>query len=547
MDGQTAVDLVYEVERSNEENLKYKSQSEFKWINPSRHLVEIALRRWRENRMRSDNTSVVCVMLDEPNKRHGFDSEEEPEQNSRTIYDFSTREAYNLDYIDMDAYNQPSYNLDQNSYPYYQHHYPTTNSNQLPSFSSAGYQAYSHTSYSIEEHHTTANTSSSSSSTVDVTYHTSHDGSGFIRGCCPNERYLLADSSEKIHQHETFNHHKEMYENMAQQKLPPLHYAYQPVINPDFAFKLPGPDDNYARRMEIHIQNFCSPRPTERYNFVRPTEEQLIEIHNEMKNSRDEEEEMSDTDTEEMDWSDEDKAEESASENNVETLVSENNDEIEIAEKSNEHQVPEITNSQDDSIQIFEISSSNLELNEKSSKSKVPPERSNNKENSETPVKKKKTNKSTHVTGRYYETRQTNCKMRSGNIRLSSSPVASSSGIQKTIGKEKNLRKATKAVKKGVKNALQDEKPSTSIAIKKIESSGIVKSQNNNSSTNIKTTENKVTVEKGQNIVQPESRILRSSQASPQVTKKTNVMRNLRSSAASNEKSSPKKKNGKIK
>ena len=127
--------------------------------------------------------------------------------------------------------------------------------------------------------------------------------------------------------------------------------------------------------------------------------------------------------------------------------------------------------------------------------------------------------------------------MRSGNIR------SSSSGIQKTIGKEKTQRKIVRCARRAVK-ALQDMKASTSLAIKKqLESIANVKTKSkvqekNNSS---------------------DSRILRSSQvdvkSSPPANKKVmkekvfkvNVSRNLRSSTVLSEKPIPRKRNTKIK
>ena len=530
MDGQMAVDLVYEAESSNDQNARMTNKSAMKWLNPSRHLVEIALRRWREKKMRSDNTSVVCVMLDVPKKRQNLGNIEQ-EQNSRTIYDYSTSEAYNLDYVDMSAYDvhNQNYNLvmqsphQVNPYPYYNHYennpHDHHNPNQLPSFS-VGYHTYSHSSY-LE--HQRASTSS------ELTYHTSSNESAFVKGCCPNERFLLAKVDEQIHYHATFDQHKEMYQNMAQQPFPPLHYAYRPVPNHSFGYSLPSINDNSF----LQNQNFMSPRPMERFNYLRPTEAEIAEMHNEI-NCEEEEEELSDTDTEEMEWSDEEK-EEKRTENDIASSVDAS--ELEVT-KVNTDEQPENPQSED-TIQIFEISSSNLGINEKSSanKSKNLPERSNNKENSENHDKKKKMSKNTS-TGRYYETRQTNCKMRSGNIRSSSS---SSSGIQKTIGKEKSQRRIVRCARRAVK-AFQDMKASTSLAIKKqLESIANVKSRS-----------------KGQEKSNsPDSRILRSSQtdvksSSPPANKKAmkekvfkvNVIRNLRSNAVLSEK---RKRNAKSK
>lgn len=522
MDGQTAVDLVYEAESSNDQNAKLVDKSSMKWLNPSRHLVEIALRRWRENKMRSDNTSVVCVMLDVPNKRQNIGNIEQ-EPNSRTIYDYSTSEAYNLDYVDMSAYDvHPNYNLVMqnphqiNPYPYYNHYENDHhNPNQLPSFS-VGYHTYSHTTYMDHQR---------ASSSSDLTYHTSSNERAFVKGCCPNERFLLAKADEQIHYHATFDQHKEMYQNMAQQPFPPLHYAYRPVINHTFGFALPSINDNSY----LQNQNFMSPRPMERFNYLRPTEAEIAEMHNEInREEEEEEEEVSDTDTEEMEWSDEEKDEKETTANDIASSVDAS--ELEVNKSDLETRDPLAS---DNSIQIFEISSSNLGINDKSNGNKLKnlPERSNNKENSETHEKKKKSSKNAS-TGRYYETRQTNCKMRSGNIR------SSSSGIQKTIGKEKSQRRIVRCARRAVK-ALQDMKASTSLAIKKqLESIANVKTKS-----------------KGQ---EKDSRNLRSSppdakSSSPPTNKKAmkekvfkvNVIRNLRSNAVLSEK--PRKRNTKLK
>ncbi|KAL7017632.1 hypothetical protein ACKWTF_010459 [Chironomus riparius] len=523
MDGQTAVDLVYEAEASNDQNAKMVDKSAMKWLNPSRHLVEIALRRWRENKMRSDNTSVVCVMLDVPNKMQNIGNIE-TEQNSRTIYDYSTSEAYNLDYVDMSAYDvHPNFNLvmqsphQVNPYPYYNHYennpHDHHNPNQLPSFS-VGYHTYSHTTYLDHQR---------ASSSSDLTYHTSSNERAFVKGCCPNERFLLAKADEQIHYHATFDQHKEMYQSMAQQPFPPLHYAYRPVPNHSFGFSLPPINDNSF----LQNQNFMSPRPMERYNYLRPTEAEIAEMHNEI-NREEEEEELSDTDTEEMEWSDDEKQEK---ETKTDIATSVDADELEINKSDVEPENPKT----DLSIQIFEISSSNLGINEKLSanKTKNLPERSNNKENSETHDKKKKSSKN-RSTGRYYETRQTNCKMRSGNIR-------SSGIIQKTIGKEKSQRRIVRCARRAVK-AFQDMKASTSLAIKKqLESIANVKSRSKVQEKNTSS----------------DSRILRSSQSdvksSPPANKKemkekvfkVNIIRNLRSNAVYSEKT--RKKNTKSK
>lgn len=61
---QLAVDNVFAAEQLNEQNISSGGQRE--WINPSKNLVDKALERWSNTRMRADNTSVVIIMLDPP-------------------------------------------------------------------------------------------------------------------------------------------------------------------------------------------------------------------------------------------------------------------------------------------------------------------------------------------------------------------------------------------------------------------------------------------------------------------------------------------------
>lgn len=94
IDAESAVEAVYETERVNDHNSRLGMNNY--WRNPSKVLVETALEKWRSNFMRADNTSVVCVMLDPPNKRNLFKFDRaqaaaletlEP----RAIFDYSTR------------------------------------------------------------------------------------------------------------------------------------------------------------------------------------------------------------------------------------------------------------------------------------------------------------------------------------------------------------------------------------------------------------------------------------------------------------------------
>ncbi|CAK1589910.1 unnamed protein product [Parnassius mnemosyne] len=62
-----AVSLVQATERHNEAALVGGNGSQPRdWLNPSKSLVDHALERWSNTRMRADNTSVVTLMLDPP-------------------------------------------------------------------------------------------------------------------------------------------------------------------------------------------------------------------------------------------------------------------------------------------------------------------------------------------------------------------------------------------------------------------------------------------------------------------------------------------------
>ncbi|XP_072934225.1 uncharacterized protein Pp2C1 [Epargyreus clarus] len=62
-----AVNLVQATERHNEAALVGGSANQPRdWLNPSKSLVDHALERWSNTRMRADNTSVVTLMLDPP-------------------------------------------------------------------------------------------------------------------------------------------------------------------------------------------------------------------------------------------------------------------------------------------------------------------------------------------------------------------------------------------------------------------------------------------------------------------------------------------------
>ncbi|XP_039751949.1 uncharacterized protein LOC120627894 [Pararge aegeria] len=61
-----AVSLVQATEKHNEAALVGGGNQPRDWLNPSKSLVDHALERWSNTRMRADNTSVVTLMLDPP-------------------------------------------------------------------------------------------------------------------------------------------------------------------------------------------------------------------------------------------------------------------------------------------------------------------------------------------------------------------------------------------------------------------------------------------------------------------------------------------------
>lgn len=424
IDPETAVDSIYESERRNEHNSKLGVST---WRNPSRVLVETALEKWRNNNARADNTSVVCVMLDEPNKRNMFKFcrqtpaneyfSNEMEVGSRTIFDYSTSEAYNLDYMSSDVYNQnlqmPSGNPPHNLYgeghsQFYEKNFDQQNyvTNYKGYETSYGYQMASTSSQHIEP--------------APVTYQTTSNESAFVKACCRNN-YQLASRNEQIPYHSSYEQHRAMYEDMALRPYPPLHYAYRPVPT------LPLP--SLHANLYDHQGYQSNYRPMERYNYLRPTPEEVAAMHNE-------EDEDSDSNTT-IEFSDEE------------------SDQEETKEEKNE-----VEKSSEDSIQIFEISSSSLNEIEKmavddsgnSNDEAGKPTKSNNKENTEASIRKKKETPST--SGRFYATRQFDRKMRSGNV--------GSSGVTKTIGREKSQRLMSKNIRKILKTFVQSDtlKPS---------------------------------------------------------------------------------------
>ncbi|XP_037936154.1 uncharacterized protein LOC119670108 [Teleopsis dalmanni] len=86
-----AVDTVYAKERINQKlKLQMNSAEDVQWTNPSKSLVEKALRTWSSKKMRADNTSVVTVLL-------------YPASNSEIIEPNSVPSSYGTEYTELDA------------------------------------------------------------------------------------------------------------------------------------------------------------------------------------------------------------------------------------------------------------------------------------------------------------------------------------------------------------------------------------------------------------------------------------------------------------
>jgi hypothetical protein len=425
IDPEFAVECVYETERQNDQNARLGNNT---WQNPSRILVESALGNWKKNNLRADNTSVVCVMLDPPNKKNLFkfdrnarnDYSSVNEQGVHAIFDYSTSEAYNLDFMDSDIYQNT--NLPRTN-PLYEAYSNQSSFYDLSSQQthSSGYNHYQ-TSYGYQLASTSSQHQSSvieQASPAPLTYQASTNENALVKACCRNN-YLLASPNEHIPYHSSYEQHREMYENMALKPYPPLHYAYRPI--PMSQIPLPSLHTNiYGPQNYVPSpQNY---KPMERYNYLRPTPEELAAMHNE----EDEDEDSSDT------------SEMSDSEDDENECVQQ----VKAESPQNKYD----GESRDDSIQIFEISSSHFSENEKASVEtghssdgsnyKKKPGKSNNKENSDD-------KKKAAPTGRFYATRQTDRKMRSSNT-------------PRTASREKLHRRITRNIRKTVKT-LADQK-----------------------------------------------------------------------------------------
>lgn len=519
VDPQQAVDLFYECEKINADNKQKGIQN---WRNPARYLVDTALSKWSENRLRSDNTTVICIAIDANHKKN-LNVAASSEGCTRAIYDYSTNEAYNLDYIDpYHMQNVPSYS-----------NYCANQS--LPSFSNVNYTpCLPSTSVSFDP-----------PQQADLQYYPNTSmQSMFVKSCCLDQRFVLTSSDEEIHHHESYEHHKQIYENMTQKKFPPLHYAYRPA---PVQYSLPSMHNNSSFSPSVM---YSERQQMERYNYIRPSEEELERLHREPSEEReviseeerlrrsadtpifdsddeeDEDETVIEKDEEEMDWSD-----------SEDTIEGENNNQEASTEAETRGKViePVIEDASDNSIQIFEISSSNLGINDKKSKENLlspsKKRQPDNKENSEVSRKRKSPTKI--GTGRIYQTRQMERRTRSTRV----------------IGRENFQKRVTKSVKKLVKT-LSEPKMGGNAIVKKLEpiSTNVTTSSTRASTAYIKNKENnnsgKADNSVGKRIKanKVDKRVLRSSQtemketpAAPQqkttgvVKKVVNIVRNLRS------------------
>lgn len=102
----TAVEVVRSAEELNQRNIYSGSTKE--WTNPSKGLVDTALKRWNITRMRADNISVVtimlyppgppkkCLMKQCPTTLNYTRYTEQAEDTNITMFDHSTKEAIDL-------------------------------------------------------------------------------------------------------------------------------------------------------------------------------------------------------------------------------------------------------------------------------------------------------------------------------------------------------------------------------------------------------------------------------------------------------------------
>lgn len=106
---QEAVNTVREKEVINERLLAQKGDNPYEggqWTNPSKSLVEQALRTWSHKKMRADNTSVVTVILYPPGQvDHSMDSSSScgAANKDEGIASFVQHMSYGLEYTEVQA------------------------------------------------------------------------------------------------------------------------------------------------------------------------------------------------------------------------------------------------------------------------------------------------------------------------------------------------------------------------------------------------------------------------------------------------------------
>lgn len=473
MDPQTAINFVNETERFNELNLRNRINNN--WRNPAQFLVQKSLQKWREISLgRSDNCTVIVVNIGGNDSQHirGHDFQQ-------AICDYQTEEVYNLDYINP-----------FNSMQTIQQTFSSSYSHQVSSFSSTKDQAtlppFSNNYYSYIQAGTSATAKSllnepddaSDESSVDLKYYTSSQTySAFVRGCCPGQRYVLSSYEDQISYHENYEQHLLHYENMSQKKLPVLHYCYRPEsyeqnkINNSY-------DDNKDQRFNQRNNRercfFVPPTKMEFKVFHMPTNEdseiqknalmEMLRLNHETISidlpfgdevNHDDESVADTNDDVDMYYDDEDDI--------LDQFTCSDDGTVSYTQKSQKALSAKFTdNKRNDSIQIYEISSSNIVVKKKKN---CEEKEKNNKENNEGGRKLRNTSKrggSGAKGSRFYETRQFDRKMRSTRVinRENFRKRTTNRSIKKVI---KPLVTDTKSLKLKLKTILSDVKiPSTS-------------------------------------------------------------------------------------
>lgn len=543
-----AVDLAYEAEMRNAE---YARRGSNQWQNPAQFLVANAMKRWQDSLLKADNTTVICVAIDELNFVPTMS------RFTRGIYDHDTNEAYNLDYID------PFHIRQNDAYP---NNNPTYGAEQvLPSLFNAGYAQLmlpADTSPTVADPistrppliltgRTPTNWSAEAPTGYnDLKFYTNaqRPGKAFIQGCCPGQRFVLAANDEMIPQHESPEHHRQVYDYMALRMLPPLHYTYRAVVR---KLQYPiAPKDLKYYATNLYDVSVFNPE-TQKIVYLRPSERDFREMHEELSPEEIEDEErvrkqkafavapfISDTDEgdsdddDEMQWSDEEMGIQNSGK--LVELITEprktfyeasddDDDDYDPDKQVYTQQKPVEEDSTNDSIQIFEISSSS---NLVAGNDSTPPRKSDNK-----PLRKLRSAIKPSAT-KVYQTRSRDRQTRATRV----------------IGRKNSFKKrGTKVVKK-VGKAL------SGVIIKKLKISTNVKAMPGTSSSSKNKENNNAEKSAGtQGKAKAGKRVLRSSQtdieempvetSTASATKNVmNVAHNLRSHAIASSTTSQKQK-----